>query len=214
MLKNIYIIHIGKCGGASLKTSLRENDIKFKGCHLQKPIINPQFQYIILLRDPINRFISSFNWKKYRTVDLKLDSRPNEVPGFKYWNDVNNLAENIYDNNGNINNKAVSFIKNDCNQLEYDINWYLEDVIKIVNKVKCKVFRFEHFDEDIMKLFKIKNNNYIHVYKKPEVKLSEKAVANLKKFLVNDYACFKKLFDKGIITKEYYNNIISLKYVS
>ena len=64
-----------------------------------------------------------------------------------------------------------------------------------------------------MRFFKIKNRNHIHVYKKPRVKLSRKAVINLRKFLKNDYDCIRKLKNKGLISKEYYDSVLSLKYV-
>ena len=61
----IYIIHIGKCGGGSLKQELKKKNKDFKACHCKKPIIEEKFKYIILIRDPINRFISAFNWKMF-----------------------------------------------------------------------------------------------------------------------------------------------------
>ena len=64
----------------------------------KKPIIKEKFKYIILIRDPINRFISAFNWKMFRCTTkegknfegLKIENNINEIEGYKYWNDINN----------------------------------------------------------------------------------------------------------------------------
>lgn len=35
----LYIIHIGKCGGGSIKEELKKKKIIFRGCHCKKPTI-------------------------------------------------------------------------------------------------------------------------------------------------------------------------------
>jgi hypothetical protein len=73
------IIHIGKCGGTSLydyvkllKTNAIEShntntsnlltNISF--IHVTKPKYNASNNYIILIRNPIQRFISAFKWRQ------------------------------------------------------------------------------------------------------------------------------------------------------
>ena len=59
-----YIIHIGKCGGGTLIQEMRKTVKKYSRCHCEKPktIVSKNVKYIILIRDPINRFISAFNF--------------------------------------------------------------------------------------------------------------------------------------------------------
>ncbi len=106
----IYIIHIGKCGGGSLKQELIKKYEQFKnlywepilGCHCSKPLINSNFKYVILIRDPINRFISAFYWKMFRCTTeegynyqgmLKPTNSFEIEEIYKYWNNINNFQK-------------------------------------------------------------------------------------------------------------------------
>ncbi len=218
----IYIIHIGKCGGGSLKKELRLKNKEFEGCHCNKPIIKEKFKYIILIRDPINRFISAFNWKMFRCTtkegydfeDLKIQDNINEIEGYKYWKDINNFAENLYDKNGNINDMALKLIEN-SNHLHFDINYYLEEILPFLNRNNCDIIRYEYYHDDINKVFNIESiSSKSHVYTKPYNKyISDKGIQNLRKFLEKDYNCFHKLRGKNIINKEYYQNILSGNFI-
>lgn len=206
-----YIIHIGKCGGGSLMEELKKINKKIKKCHHKKPEIKNKFNYIILIRDPINRFISAFNWKKFVCSTRKKDS--NEIKGYKYWKNINNLAENLYDKNDNINEMALKLIKS-SNHLHLDINYYLKEILPFCNRNNCDVIRFEHYNDDINNIFNIEIKSQKHVYDKKESSkyVSDKGIKNLKRFLEKDYNCFHKLKEKNIINEEYYHNILSGKF--
>lgn len=214
----IYIIHIGKCGGGSLKQELNKKRIKISQCHVEKPIIKKKFKYIILIRDPINRFISAFNWKMFRCTTKKGHNfqgmeRPrniNEINGYLYWKNINNFAENLYDEKGNINYMALKLIKN-SNHLHLDISFYLEEILPFLNKNNCDIIRFENYKDDINRIFNIETiTSTSHVYKKKYSKyISEKGKKNLRKYLEKDYKCFDKLKEKNIINDDYYQDILS-----
>ena len=211
----IYIIHIGKCGGGSLKQELKKKNKDFKGCHCKKPIIKEKFKYIILIRDPINRFISAFNWKMFKCTTKEVNKNNiNEIEGYKYWNDINNFAENLYDKNGNINDMALKLIEN-SNHLHFDINYYLEEILPFCNRNNCDIIRYEYYHNDISKVFNIESiSSKSHVYTKPYNKyISDKGIENLRKFLEKDYNCFHKLRKKNIINNEYYQNILSGNFI-
>lgn len=206
-----YIIHIGKCGGGSLWEELKKINKKIKRCHCKRPEIKREFNYIILIRDPINRFISAFNWKKFISSTNKI--KIEETNGYKYWKTINNLSENLYDKNGNINKTVLKLIKV-SNHLHLDINYYLEKILPFLNKNNCNVIRFEHYNDDINNIFNIKIKSQKHVYNKKDYSkyISDKGIKNLKRFLEKDYNCFHKLKEKNIINDEYYHNILSGKF--
>ena len=220
----IYIIHIGKCGGGSLRQELKNKDFKACHCHCKKPMIEEKFKYIILIRDPINRFISAFNWKLFRCttkVGANLEEfkkkkiyNINEIEGYKYWNDINNFAENLYDKNGNINDMALKLIEN-SNHLHFDINYYLEEILPFFNRNNCDIIRYEYYHDDVNKVFNIESiSSKSHFYTKPYNKyISDKGIQNLRKFLEKDYNCFHKLRKKNIINNEYYQNILSGNFI-
>ena len=62
-------IHIGKCGGASLHSSIinsprvKEAFASIHKIHIKKPPILKNASYAIVVRNPIKRAISAFNWR-------------------------------------------------------------------------------------------------------------------------------------------------------
>lgn len=208
----MYLVHIGKCGGGTVRKELKKNNIEFEVVHCSKPKILENYKYIILIRDPINRFISAFNWKMFRRLDQghKECKNSDEIEGFKYWKNINNLAEKMYNSKGNIR-KSASKLIDSCNHLQKDINFYLDDLLNHCNKNNCKVIRYEYFKEDISKVLGIHSvESNVHVYNKYYSKyLSRKGLKNLKKFLKKDYDCFNKLRDLHLIDDDYHKKILS-----
>jgi len=215
----VYIVHIGKCGGGTIFIECKRRKIKFQRAHLKKPKINKESQYIILIRDPINRLISAFNWKMFRCLTkegqlLRGKKKPyqnyHESEAFKYWKNVNNFAENIFDNNGDLEQMASKLIKH-SNHLKADIFFYLEDLLTICDSKNCQVIRYEYYHEDIRQVLGIqtvkthnhKNNNQYSKF------ISQKGKENLRQFLKKDYDCFEILKSKNIIDDQYYQDIIS-----
>jgi len=188
----IYIIHIGKCGGGSLTQELKKNKIKYICCHCNKPIIKNNFKYTILIRDPINRFISAFNWNMFRSTTeegynfqgMKIQSNIKEVSAyFNYWKNINNFAENLYDKYGNINDMALKLIKN-SRHLNLNINYYLQDILSFLNTDNCNIIRYEYYNDDIKSIFDIKKiTSRSHIYNKQYSKyISYKGIQNLRVF--------------------------------
>lgn len=70
------LIHIGKCGGASLKASLREAGIadELRIVHIRQPTYQENQKYIIVARNPVERTVSAFNWR-YKLVVVDEEQR-------------------------------------------------------------------------------------------------------------------------------------------
>lgn len=66
---SLVYIHIGKCGGVTLSQAIDSSEIlnkKFKKItkvHVFKPPILRKASYMILVRNPISRVLSAFNWR-------------------------------------------------------------------------------------------------------------------------------------------------------
>ena len=69
---NLVIIHIGKCAGGTVREELNNKNINFKEIHLRKVKYSPTENYVILIRNPIQRFISAFYWRFFRVCDSKV----------------------------------------------------------------------------------------------------------------------------------------------
>lgn len=199
MSQPITLMHIGKCGGSTVHSILSHNNIKFNYIHVFQEKIYYNKKYVIVIRNPIERFISAFNWR-YKIVVLDK-SQKNRFIGEKeileYYESVNNLAEKI--NDFDIDKTYIHHIKE-------DINFYLGDFLK-----ECKqeniigIITTENINNDIKKIFGINNN--IHKNKNDKnlnTKLSTLGYENLKKYLHKDYDCIDKLFELGCLSEEQY----------
>jgi hypothetical protein len=200
MDKPITLIHIGKCGGSTVSCLLKNNNINFNGFHMKAPVFDNNNKYVIIIRNPIKRFISAFNWRyKLVVIDKSQKNRfVDENKTLKYYNSVNKLAKEINDFDKN---------KTYIHHINEDINFYLYDFLK-----KCKkdniigVITTENINDDIKKVFGIDNN--LHERKNNTnlcSKLSNLEYENLKKYLHKDYECINKLYELGCLSKKQYD---------
>ena len=69
--KSVFLVHIGKTCGSSVKQSLEENGIKFTEVHgypTDSIMITQHDIILISIRDPLKRQISAFNWENPSTI--------------------------------------------------------------------------------------------------------------------------------------------------
>lgn len=66
---HLIYVHVGKCGGASVLSALQQSDLvaqfftSLTKVHLRKPPIHRRSQYLLVVRNPIARAVSAFNWR-------------------------------------------------------------------------------------------------------------------------------------------------------
>lgn len=66
-------IHIGKCGGTSLFKTIQDSPVvarsfsRIDWVHIVTPAYRPEASYVVVLRNPVSRALSAFNWR-YRLV--------------------------------------------------------------------------------------------------------------------------------------------------
>jgi hypothetical protein len=197
---NIMLLHIGKCGGCTVQRLLKNKHVNHITIHLNKCTFDNTKQYIILLRNPIKRFISAFNWRYKLVIDDKIQENrfKGEKEVLEKYKTVNSLAEQIH--TFDINKTYIHHIKE-------DIHYYLED---LVNKCKKKnilaVMTMETLNKDLADIFNIENtevkiNENKGTY---DTTLSQVGYDNLKKYLSKDYECITKLYELGVLSEEKY----------
>ena len=119
------LIHIGKCGGSTVKSELLNSNKKDmvslasnpNVLHAVRPFRFDTSHYIVTVRHPINRFISAFYhmynvFLKCKNTDPEIIKHvEKKLNGFNNYKTANNLAEDLYDTVGNLNWEADSLIK-------------------------------------------------------------------------------------------------------
>ena len=198
----INLIHIGKCGGGYVQNILKNNNFNIRVIHIEKAIFNKNEKYIILLRNPISRFISAFNWR-YNIVVVnnnQTERFKGEKETLDYFKNVNNLAENI--SSFDINNNYIHHVKE-------NIHFYIHDFLSNCKKENIiGVIVTETLKEDLKNLFTIDFDNYekINVNKNDyNIQLSKLGYEKLKLYLHTDYDCIDKLYNLGCLSNKQYD---------
>jgi hypothetical protein len=201
------LIHIGKCGGTSLRKAIKEaRNIQITGVvHITKPLVLKQ-NYYIVARDPIDRCISAFNWR-YKLVvtdGIQRHRRKGEYEVLTKYATLNAIAEELYNEQGLLNSDvATEFEK--IHHLRERISFYLEDFLAQCppNYIKG-VFMQETLNQDIENHLEIPSEQVAHekCNKRQQAEvLSKRAKINLARYLEGDYKCLSTLCHLGHIKK-------------
>ena len=204
-MNNLVIIHVGKCGGSTVCSELVSKNIKFSSIHIRKANYKPNKNYVIVIRNPIKRFISAFNWRYYLVCDSKIQKNrfKNEKHILNKYKNVDNLCNDLEVIPHIFNGSPSS--GNYIHHLREDIYFYLKTFIKKCPKKQILgVICTETLKEDMKNIFDInlikhkKNNN------KYNKDITDKSYKILKTFLKNDYIIIDKMYEYGWISDKQY----------
>ena len=147
-MNNLVIIHVGKCGGSTVRSELESKNVKFSTIHVREAIYEPNKNYVIVIRNPIKRFISAFNWRYYLVCDSKIQKNKNEEKFLNKYKNVDNLC-NAIEINSDIMNESTHHIV-------MDIYFYLKTFIKKCPKKQILgVICTETLKDDMKNIFDI-----------------------------------------------------------
>ena len=192
-------IHIGKCGGTFLQRCLNISEYHdHNGFGLIPKITNPSLgglaynisdYFIIWIRNPINRFVSAFNYSySVVTSDVSIFKTETEINKFnsifpiaykrkfktgyayckpydshvKFFKSANQLAESLTSDNLIYKKKAHWLMNCPCEHIRNSIGWYLQNGDFIKKYIKKIVFVgcLENMGKDLIKLEKILNTKF------------------------------------------------------
>ena len=110
--KLLRFIHVGKCGGSTIEKLLVDSTLvsqKYDSVvhdHVCGVSLDTNCDYLICLRNPIERAMSAYEWRMKLVV---LDPPPNQANRFRGERDVlkvyksfSDLASKLYQNNGSL----------------------------------------------------------------------------------------------------------------
>jgi hypothetical protein len=176
------LIHIGKCGGTTI-----EHVFGLKEYHLKRDYLQDEY-YIIWIRNPLNRFVSAFNYsyslinldtKNLDINNLSLDNclAPARIYHkmtcnykfserydylINYFQTPNNLAESITSENKIKKELAFELMNSELEHIYKGIGWYLYNGIFVeenYNKIAF-VGSIENMNDDLLKLSNILNAKF------------------------------------------------------
>ena len=204
-LNNLVIIHVGKCGGSTVCNELTSNYIRYTGIHIRKPIYDPNNKYVIVIRNPIKRFISAFNWR-YHLVnnDKREETRfNNEKTILNRYHNVDNLCNDL-EHKPNIFN-GYSRSSNYVHHLKEDIHFYLNKFIHICPKHQIVgVICTETLKRDMKRIFNIDVVEHAKKNTRYNNNISDKSYKILKEYLKNDYLIIEQMYkNRWIHFKKY-----------
>ena len=210
------LIGMGKCGYATLTTEFTKHKIPHVPTHASQTIYQPGKKYVLLIRNPIQRFVSAFNWRYHLLSNKLISERPYELAGLEKYKPVNNIAEKLYNSDGTLNDEIHTFITHKYitdipAHFGLGVDFYIGD---FVNKYSPEdllgVVTTEHIRDDVKRLFGIELTEHQHKNAgNYDTYLSERAYANLRKYLKPGYDCIDKLYANGSISQIQYHSLSS-----
>lgn len=197
-------IHVGKCGGTSLGESIMRSQFlhdrfaSISKVHFEKPPILKRSYYLLVLRNPISRAISAFNWRYKLVVEDKIqkDRFVGEYEILSRYGSLNSLAEQLYVNDALDPIVADNF--RSIAHLNEDISFYLSELLDhIAPEQFFAVLTTEFLAQEIDNYLKVKDvkriNEHAPNVQQVKMELSQTGRGNLKKFLHKDYDVVRRL---------------------
>ncbi|PWE18734.1 hypothetical protein DDZ18_03840 [Marinicauda salina] len=210
---NLVFVHIGKCGGASVWDGLQRSQViearfsEVGKVHFAKPRRFDAAKLLFLVRNPIERTISAFNWRRKLVVDeaVQKDRFAGEYDVIVKYGSINALAEALYTDAG-LDPLADSDFQT-IHHLKEDIAHYLADLVGHASRDQIvSVMVTDYLNAYMKRVFGLDDVKRLHENRPNAVandaELSERARANLRRYLQADYAVIKRLRERGFIDSQ------------
>lgn len=204
--RQLCYIHIGKCGGATVSAAISASPViaeafdRVTTTHVVRPVYKPRNRYLFVVRNPIDRALSAFNWR-YRLVldaatpDLRF---PGEAQALARHGTLNALALALYDGDGDRVRPAAARDFRCIHHLRENIAYYLDPAWGVLTPDQIfAVLCQETLDADIRTVLGVPAPRRLHDNRSTtpdaRVVLSDRARANLSRFLADDFAALQRL---------------------
>ena len=207
--KALHFIHIGKCAGSSVRNKVLASEImsqysRLLVTHVARPIYSSRDDYLFVLRAPMLRSLSAFNWRFHLVVETGEQSKRfrGEKDILCKYRTLNNLAESLYTKEGRLN-KQASRDYNSIHHLRESISFYITPQFFDLNPQQLiGVLCQNNLQEDCAKVLGVfdlprLNDHGGDFSGAIEKSLSPSARYNLRRFLVDEYAVISKLYSMG-----------------
>lgn len=204
-------VHIGKCGGESLWDAINNSKVIKKDfsrvhkVHIRKPPIHKKTRYLVVVRNPISRAVSAFNWR-YKLV-VEDEAQRHRIKGewevLTKYKTLNTLAESLY-KDGELDEKVANDFENILH-LRENIKFYLNELLEEISDDQIYgVMSTETLSEDVVRQLDVRDLKRTHENAKfvdtSKKHLSETAYENLRRYLSDDFKCLETLLARKNMT--------------
>ena len=195
--RHLVYVHVGKCGGRSLERAIKRSPTvrqQFRlvsRVHGPQPPIHARSRYLIVLRNPVARTLSAFNWRyKLVVVDGKRPGWPGEREALAKYETLNALAEALYRDGELVAEVAADFAT--IGHFGKNITYYLSDLTAGIRPDQVYgVVVTERMEADAQRLLGVDSLERVHenstTVSEAQRHLSETARENLRRILAPDY---------------------------
>ena len=223
MNKLLHFIHVGKCGGTSLTAAIKRSQIvasRYEDVfisHVNGVVVVPGCDYILCLRNPIQRAISAFSWRKKLVLVDQLPDQVNRFAGEKNvlqrYESLSDLGEHLYrEHDGSLSQNVARDFEL-IHHLREKISFYLAPLQHLINQSNLfGVIIQERFADDCRSLLGVeihesgrKNHSKVETYSA----MSDRSKANLKRYLTRDYEAITRLWCQGLINDSGYQLLLN-----
>ncbi|MBU3728177.1 MAG: hypothetical protein FGM37_02875 [Phycisphaerales bacterium] len=199
------LVHVGKCGGSTIATALRASGFRFEHVHMRRPAVSPSRSYVVLVRDPMQRFVSAFNWRRHR---LRGDLNPDRDDADPLWRlkhqseraflsmfeSAGALAERLVAEPGFDVSPAITLMDL-IGHVPHGFHWYLGHLLEEIKPSQLRaVVCQERLEEDIQAAFGLRvSESRNWDYPRVSGELSPLARQNLARVLADEYRTLERL---------------------
>lgn len=211
--KKLQFVHVGKCGGSTVSKLLKVSSSVLDRysliyeSHVDGVVIDAECDYLFCLRNPIDRALSAFEWRKKLVLDDALPSQVERFSGeskvLNSYGSLSNLAYSLYDSEGMLR-QSVARDFDLIHHLRESISFYLDPLIRVLNPsnvlgIICQETLVSDCQEilgvDASLIFERRNENRSLSVSD----LDATVLANLKRYLIRDYNCISQLWSIGLL---------------
>lgn len=158
------LVHVGKCGGSSIAEELRGRGFRFDHVHMRRPVPVAGKRYVVLVRDPVSRFVSAFNWRRHLLSADLLPSARREDPIVRLrhgaerdflaqFEHVNAFAERLV-HTGKHEVSAITTMMGLIGHVPQGFAWYLDGLLEAVAPEQlAAVIATERLADDVERAF-------------------------------------------------------------
>jgi hypothetical protein len=220
--KLLRFIHVGKCGGSTIKKLLADSPLvacnyeSVIQSHIHGVSLDTTCDYLICLRNPISRAISAFEWRKKLVISDPAPNQQNRFRGesnvLKAYSSFSDLTSKLYQEDDSLNELVARDFQL-IHHLRESISFYLRPLLPVltcsnVYGIICQ----ETLSVDCEKLLGIAPKEIVerknNLRQESPATLGNQAVANLKRYLHDDYLCIASLWSKSILSDRQFSSLM------